>query len=49
MNQEPLENLGVHPDIEYKMTAEDRQNSYIGYISAVNAALSNLLSPAETQ
>lgn len=34
-----IENLGVLPDIEYQLTAEDLQDHYKGYVEAVNQAL----------
>jgi hypothetical protein len=38
----PIENLGVTPDISYEMTAVDRQNNYSEYVKAVKAALKDL-------
>lgn len=46
-NKLPIENLGVTPDIAYSMTAEDLQFGYKGYISAVNAAVSDLLAATQ--
>lgn len=42
-NQQPLENLGVTPDIPYQVTPEDLQNNYAGYVKAVHEALKQLL------
>lgn len=42
-NLQPIENLGVTPDISYKVTADDLQNGYQGYRKAVNKALSTLI------
>lgn len=39
----PIENLGVSPDIEYVETADDLQNGYQGYKQAVNKAMEELL------
>jgi catechol 2,3-dioxygenase-like lactoylglutathione lyase family enzyme len=41
-NGQPLENLGVTPDIPYLTTPEDVQGGYRGYAAALNAALSGL-------
>lgn len=42
-DKNPIENLGVAPDIEYKLTEDDLQNNYRGYVKAVNAAVMSLL------
>jgi C-terminal processing protease CtpA/Prc len=42
-----IENLGVLPDIAYKLTVEDLQNGYQGYISAINEAIENLFENKE--
>jgi hypothetical protein len=47
-NGQPIENIGVSPDIEYKITAEDIKNGMTGYKKAVNEALSGML-PAATK
>jgi len=39
---QPLENLGVTPDIPYSVTAEDMQGGFKGYIAAVNGAVAGL-------
>jgi hypothetical protein len=41
-NGQPLENLGVTPDIPYLVTPEDVQGGYRGYAAALNTALSGL-------
>jgi len=35
----PIENLGVKPDIEYSINAADLQNNYQGYVQAIQKAL----------
>lgn len=42
-NAQKIENVGVTPDIEYQLTAQDLQEGYPGYISAVNEAVHLLL------
>lgn len=42
-NKQPLENLGVTPDIIYEVTPDDLQNGYEGYKRAVQEALKELL------
>lgn len=42
-DQSPLENLGVTPDVPYRVTPEDLQNNYKGYIEAVHKALDQVL------
>jgi C-terminal processing protease CtpA/Prc len=42
-NQQKIENLGVSPDVPYEVTLEDLQNSYEGYIKAVNQTVQGLL------
>lgn len=39
VNNEPIENLGVSPDISYRVTPQDVQNNYQGYKEALNAAV----------
>lgn len=41
-NGQPLENLGVTPDIPYAITPDDLQNEFRGYKAAVEQALENL-------
>ena len=43
-NGQPLENLGVQPDIPYEITADDLQFGYRGYRKAINAAVDQLIS-----
>lgn len=42
VDQNPIENLGVTPDIEYKMTVQDRQYNYRPYTKAIKEAISTL-------
>jgi len=42
-NGTPLENVGVTPDIPYKMTVKDLQSNFINYIEAVNKEVDLLL------
>lgn len=42
-----IENLGVKPDIEYKIGIPDIQNQYANYGKAVNAAISKMLPPVK--
>ncbi len=44
-NREPIENLGVQPDIEYEVTLDDMCHGYRGYKDAVNQAVKSLVSP----
>jgi hypothetical protein len=46
-NLQKIENLGVTPDIEYQLTADDLQNGYRGYVQAVNQAVQLLLENAK--
>jgi hypothetical protein len=39
----PIENLGVIPDILYSLTADDLQHSYRGYKKAVQNAVEGML------
>ena len=38
-NGQPIENVGVHPDVEYLLTVEDLQKGYGGYREALLGAL----------
>lgn len=38
----PIENLGVKPDVEYSINADDLQNGYRGYIQAIQNTLSEM-------
>jgi C-terminal processing protease CtpA/Prc len=40
---EPIENLGVTPDIPYAVTPADVQGNYAGYLNAVDAAVNGLI------
>lgn len=39
----PIENLGVNPDVPYSLTADDLQFNYRDYQKAVNETLTNML------
>lgn len=41
----PIENLGVTPDISYALTAQDIQEGYAGYRQAINEAVMGALQP----
>lgn len=43
IDKQPIENLGVVPDIEYTLTAHDFQNHYQGFSSAIRASVLNIL------
>jgi hypothetical protein len=43
----PIENLGVTPDVPYKLTVNDLLGGYRGYIAAVNRTLEMAISVAE--
>lgn len=43
INKNPIENLGVTPDIPYEVSVADLQGHYRGYVDAVNQAVANLL------
>ncbi len=45
VDNNPIENLGVTPDIEYTMTAEDYQCNFKGYVRAIHEAINGLLPP----
>jgi hypothetical protein len=40
----PIENLGVTPDVAYEMTANDFANGYVDYVKAIQTELSSLSS-----
>jgi hypothetical protein len=42
-NGQPVENLGITPDIPYAITAKDLQTNYQGYVKKVNEAISSLV------
>ena len=42
VNLNPIENLGVTPDIQYEMTADDFANNYASYVKTVQTAVSAL-------
>jgi hypothetical protein len=43
LDKSPIENLGVTPNILYKIAQEDLQNSYDNYSDAVNKAISTMI------
>lgn len=43
VNGNPIENLGVEPDVPYEMTAEDLIGNYGGYVSAVKKEVGHLI------
>jgi hypothetical protein len=42
VDQNPIENLGVKPDVEYSISADDLQNNYRGYIQAIQNTMSEM-------
>ncbi|TNE96111.1 MAG: protease-like activity factor CPAF [Deltaproteobacteria bacterium] len=42
VNDQPIENLGVTPDIDYKLSVDDYQNNYRSYIKAIKKAIKEL-------
>jgi len=44
-NLQKIESLGVTPDIEYKITADDIQDNYSNYGKTVNEVISDMLPP----
>lgn len=42
LDDSPIENMGVTPDIMYNITEEDLQNDYLNYAAAVQKAVDNL-------
>lgn len=42
VNKQPIENLGVTPDVQLDLTENDLQNNYVDYIKGVNTQLNNL-------
>lgn len=45
IDNKPIENLGVKPDIEYEITPDDIQFGYSGYGTAIDKAVHDLLNP----
>lgn len=41
--QQPIENLGISPDIHYELTPYDMQNNYKGFITAINQVVEKML------
>lgn len=42
VNDQPIENLGVTPDIDYKLSVDDYQNNYRSYIKTIKKTLKEL-------
>jgi len=42
-DKNPIENLGVMPDIPYSLTQDDLQNNYKGYVKAINETVKRLV------
>lgn len=43
VNFQPIEDLGVTPDIDYQITMDDLKVGYKGYVKTLNQVISNLL------
>jgi hypothetical protein len=43
VNQNPIENLGVTPDVKVAMTVEDLRNGYVNYLDEVRTTLKDML------
>ncbi|MBF0360448.1 MAG: protease-like activity factor CPAF [Oligoflexia bacterium] len=43
IDNNPIENLGVKPDIEYKITVDDLKSNFQGYAKKINESINNLL------
>lgn len=43
IDNNPIENLGVFPDIQYELTPRDLQSGYVDYLDAIHNAVDNLL------
>jgi len=44
-NGQPIENLGVKPDVDYQLKADDFRSGFAGYKKAINEALGAMLPP----
>jgi hypothetical protein len=42
VDSNPIENLGVKPDVEYSINADDLQNDYRGYVKAIQQTVSEM-------
>lgn len=42
VDQNPIENLGVTPDVEYRLKVKDRQNNYSEYVKAIKENIKSL-------
>jgi hypothetical protein len=47
LNAQPIENLGVIPDIEYELSVNDLQKNYVDYTAAIHRELEKLLSKSK--
>lgn len=43
VDKNPIENLGVTPEIRYDLTANDLQNNYVDYVAAIKKAMDSML------
>lgn len=43
INQQPIENQGVTPDVQYSITVNDLENNYVDYVKAINETLRLML------
>jgi len=42
-NHDPIENLGITPDISYELTERDMQNNYADYVEKIHETLDDIL------
>ena len=45
VNNKPIENLGVTPDIIYPISATDLENNYKNYVQKIQTEVNKLVSP----
>jgi len=45
INQQPIENLGVQPDVPYPLTVEDIKGGYKAYARAINQVINTRFAP----
>lgn len=43
INQDPIENLGVTPDVPYELTVNDLQDGYKDYLNAIRTQISSMV------
>jgi C-terminal processing protease CtpA/Prc len=43
---QPIEDLGVTPDVDYSLTAADIQDNFVDFVAAINAEVLDLMGPA---